>query len=101
MFLLDTNVISELRKARTGTANQGVLAWASGVDAGMLFISAISVLELEHGVMLVERRDARQGAVLRAWLEGQVMPEFASRTLPIDIDVARRCAALHVPDPRS
>lgn len=101
MFLLDTNVISELRKVRAGTADPNVLAWANSVDASMLFISAITVLELEQGVMLVERRDTKQGMALRAWLDGQVMPEFASRTLPIDIDVARRCAGLHVPDPRS
>lgn len=101
MFLLDTNVISELRKARAGTADPTVLAWANGVGANALFISAITVLELEQGVMLVERRDPKQGMALRAWLDGQVMPEFASRTLPIDVEVARRCAGLHVPDPRS
>lgn len=101
MFLLDTNVISELRKARSGAADPNVLAWANSVDANALFISAITVLELEQGVMLVERRDSWQGAILRAWLDGQVMPEFEARTLPIDADVARRCAALHVPDPRS
>jgi len=101
MFLLDTNVVSELRKARAGKADPGLVAWAGSVDAGTLFISAITVLELEQGIMLAERRDARQGAVLRCWLEGQVLPEFASRILPIDADVARRCAALHVPDPRS
>jgi predicted nucleic acid-binding protein len=99
MFLLDTNVISELRKART--ADPRVVAWANSVEASLLFISAITVLELEQGVLLVERRDARQGMALRAWLDGQVMPEFSSRTLPIDSDVARRCAGLHVPDPRS
>lgn len=76
MFLLDTNVISELRKARAGTADPKVLAWANNVDASLLFISAITVLELEQGVLLVERRDAKQGMALRAWLDGQVMPEF-------------------------
>lgn len=101
MFLLDTNVISELRKARAGNANPGVVAWANSVDASVLFISVITVLELEQGVMLVERRDSKQGAVLRVWLDSQVMPEFALRTLPIGADVARRCAGLHVPDPRS
>lgn len=99
MFLLDTNVISELRKARS--ADPKVVAWANCVDASALFISAITVLELEQGVMLVERREARQGAALRAWLDGQVMPEFSSRILSIDTAVARRCAGLHVPDPRS
>ncbi|MGL5445905.1 MAG: type II toxin-antitoxin system VapC family toxin [Rhabdaerophilum sp.] len=101
MFLLDTNVISELRKARAGTANLNVVAWANSVEASVLFISAITVLELEQGILLVERRDAKQGMALRAWLDGQVMPEFSSRTLPIDADVARRSAGLHGPDQRS
>lgn len=99
MFLLDTNVISELRKARA--ADPKVVAWANSVEASVLFISAITVFELEQGVLLVERRDAKQGMALRTWLDGQVMPEFSSRILSIDADVARRCASLHVPDPRS
>lgn len=101
MFLLDTNVVSELRKARTGRANAGVVAWADGVEAGRLFLSAISVLELEQGVLLVERRDGAQGALLRQWLDGQVMPAFEGRILPVDAAVARLCAGLHVPDPRA
>ncbi|MCZ8272682.1 MAG: type II toxin-antitoxin system VapC family toxin [Microcystis sp. LE19-4.1E] len=101
MFLLDTNVISELRKARAGAADPRVVAWANSVEASLLFISAITVLELEQGVLLVERRDAKQGMALRTWLDSQVMPEFSSRILSIDADVARRCASLHVPDPRS
>ena len=69
MFLLDTNVVSELRKARTGKANPHVVSWASRVPAGSLFISAITVLELETGVLLIERRDSAQGVLLRAWLD--------------------------------
>jgi predicted nucleic acid-binding protein len=101
MFLLDTNVVSELRKARTGKANPHVVSWASRVPAGSLFISAITVLELETGVLLIERRDSAQGVLLRAWLDEQVIPAFAERVLSIDVDVARRCAGLHVPDPRA
>jgi predicted nucleic acid-binding protein len=99
MFLLDTNVISELRKARM--AEPKVVAWANAADASALFISVITVLELEQGVLRIERRDARQGMALRSWLDGQVMPAFSARILPIDADIARRCAGLHVPDPRS
>lgn len=99
MFLLDTNVVSELRKVRTGKANARVAAWADGVDAADLFISVITLQELETGVLLVERRDARQGAVLRVWLDGQVLPAFAGRILPITQAVALRSAALHVPNP--
>ena len=96
MFLLDTNVVSELRRAER--AAPAVLAWARTTQASELFISSIRVLE--RGVMQLERRDPRQGAVLRAWLDTQVMPAFEGRVLAVDAAVARRCAALHVPDPR-
>ena len=101
MYLLDTNVVSELRKAKSGKADAGVIAWAAGIPASELFLSAISVLELEMGVLLVERRDAAQGTVLRSWLDRHVLPAFADRILPVDAAVARRCARLHVPDPRA
>ena len=101
MYLLDTNVVSELRKAKSGKADAGVIAWAAGLPASELFLSAISVLELEMGVLLVERRDAAQGVVLRSWLDKHVLPAFADRILPVDAAVARRCARLHVPDPRA
>ncbi len=100
MYLLDTNVISEFRKIKTGKANQDVARWASGVRASTLFLSAITFLELEHGTLLIERHDARQGSVLRAWLEHQVATAFADRTFPFTATIARVCARLHVPDPR-
>jgi len=101
MFLLDTNVVSELRKARSGQANKKVVAWAKQLPATSLFVSAITILELELGVQLAERRDPRQGAVLRQWLDGNVLVAFTGRVLPIDTEVAVACARLHVPDPRS
>ena len=101
MFVLDTNVVSELRKAKAGTADKNVVAWADSVVAGSLFLSVITLLELETGVLLVERRDAAQGAVLRTWLGSHVLPAFAGRVLAIDVAVAHRCASLHVPDRRS
>jgi len=100
MFVLDTDVVSELRKVRLGKANTNVTAWAESVDASDLFVSAITIMELELGVLSVERRDAAQGAMLRSWLEQHVLPEFSRRTLPIDTAVAQRCARLHVPDKR-
>jgi len=100
MFLLDTNVVSELRKVRLGRADANVAAWAQSVDAADLFVSAITIMELELGVLSMERKDAQQGALLRLWLEQQVLTEFAGRTLPIDTAVAQRCARLHVPDRR-
>jgi len=99
MYLLDTNVVSELRKAKK--ADRGVRAWAQALPAASLYLSAISILELEIGILLIERRDRKQGVALRAWMEGRVLPAFDGRILAIDATVAQRCAALHVPNPRS
>ena len=100
MFLLDTNVVSELRKVRLGKANRHVAKWANSVDAADLFLSAITIPELEMGVLLAERRDPSQGAIFRAWLNGHVLPAFNGRVLSVDIAVAQRSARLNVPDPR-
>lgn len=100
MFVLDTNVVSELRKIRLGRADPHVAAWAESVEAGSLYLSAITVLELEIGVLQLERKDPRQGAILRTWLETLVLPEFSGRIFAVDTSVAQRCARLHVPDPR-
>lgn len=99
MYLLDTNVVSELRKANK--ANQSVKNWATTIPAAALYLSVISILELEIGVLLIERRDRKQGEILRAWIDGHVVPTFADRVLAIDTAVARRCATLHVPNRRS
>jgi predicted nucleic acid-binding protein len=101
MFVLDTNVVSELRKVRLGKANPQVARWADTVEAVTLYISAITVIELELGVVRAERRDAKQGRALRIWLDNRVLTEFADRILPVDTAVARRCGHLHVPDPRA
>lgn len=100
MFLLDTNVVSELRKLRSGKADPNVATWSRSVQGNALFLSAIVIRELEIGVLQVERRDAVQGALLRAWLDDHVLPGFGDRILVVDATVARRSAALHVPDPR-
>ena len=99
-FVLDTNVVSELRKVRLGKANTNVVTWAQSVNATELFVSAITLMELELGVLSIERKDTAQGALLRLWFEQQVLPEFSERTLPVDRAVALRCARLHVPDKR-
>jgi predicted nucleic acid-binding protein len=99
MYLLDTNVISELRKASLGRADARVVVWADAVELEALHLSAVTIEELELGVLLAERRDSVHGANLRSWLETYVLPNFADRILPVDIAVARRSASLHVPDP--
>lgn len=99
MYILDTNVVSELRKAKK--AHQNVKKWAQLLPAASLYLSAISILELEIGILLIERRDRGQAAVLRAWMDRHVLPTFSGRILAIDTAVAQRCATLHVPDPTS
>lgn len=100
MYLLDTNVVSELRRARSGKADPHVTAWAEGVSASDLFLSVVTLEEIEIGVLRAERKDPRQGAILRAWLTDHVLPLFTDRILPVDTTIARRSASLHVPDPR-
>ena len=100
MFLLDTNVVSELRKVRLGKADSNVAAWADNTDAADLFLSVITIQELEIGVLLAERRDPAQGAIFRAWLNSHVFPAFSGRILAVDTAVALRSAQLHVPDQR-
>jgi toxin FitB len=99
MYLLDTNVISELRKGKK--AHPNVKKWAEPLPSASLYISVISVLELEIGILLLERRDKEQGAILRAWMDRHVLPTFSGRILSIDTAVAQRCATLHVPNPCS
>lgn len=101
MYLLDTNVISELRKANTGKADSNVVAWASGIPTSQLYISVITLLELEMGILAIERKDTAQGAMLRYWLVSNILPAFADRTLVFGTKVARCFAGLHVPDRRS
>jgi len=100
MYLLDTNVVSELRKIRLGKADSHVADWADSIDAADLYLSVITIQELEMGVLLAERRDPSQGAVFRAWLNGHVLPAFDGRILAVDLAVAQRSAQLHVPNPR-
>lgn len=100
MWLLDTNVVSELRKIRAGKADANVARWADGIDVAELFVSAITIQELEIGILMAERKDAPKGAILRAWMDQHVLPAFAERILPVDVAVALRSAPLHVPELR-
>ena len=100
-YLLDTNVVSEMRKIAEGKADPSIALWAGRQRRSSLFLSAVTILEIEIGSLRLARRDQRQGAMLRRWLEDKVLVAFAGRILPVDLAVARRCASLHVPDPRS
>lgn len=93
-------MVSELRRAKTGRADPGLVGWAASVPVGRQWLSVISVHELEHGVAAAERCDPTAGAVLRRWLEDDVLPAFAGRVLPVDLRAARVSARWHVPDPK-
>jgi toxin FitB len=99
MYLLDTNIVSELR--RPDKAAQSVVAWAATAPLASMFLSAITILEIELGALSIARRDQAQGRILRAWIDDQILPRFHGRILPIDAAVAQRCARLHIPDPRA
>jgi predicted nucleic acid-binding protein len=99
MFLLDTNVLSELR--RRDRTHPNVAAWADSVEASALFLSVMTVMEIEAGALLLAQRDQVQSAMLRSWIDSKVMPAFAGRILPVDVAVAQRCARIHVPTPRA
>ena len=99
MLLLDTNVVSEMRKIVAGRADPSVELWASNVDDTTAFVSVITLHELEHGVLLAERRNQAGAATLRQWLDNDVRDAFSNRVLGIDLAVAKLAASLHVPDP--
>jgi predicted nucleic acid-binding protein len=97
MYLLDTNVISEVRKAQKKRADPGVQRWSDRAKGSSLYLSTISILEAETGILLLRRKNPAQAEVLRQWLHDRVMPGFAGRILGVDAEVALRCALLHVP----
>lgn len=96
-FLLDTNVVSELRKP---AADEHVSAWGTSVATSDAYLSVVTIREIEAGILLLERRDEQQGALLRRWFEHGILLGYAERILPVDLEVARRAARLHVPVPR-
>jgi predicted nucleic acid-binding protein len=100
LYLLDTNVISEFRKTEAGRGSTEVARWAAQVEAGSLYLSVMTLLELEIGVLLIGRRDPEQARMLKDWIDGYVVTSFSGRILDMDRDIALRCAALHVPDKR-
>lgn len=101
MYLLDTNIISESRKLGTPKVDPRAARWLGQVDFETTFVSAMTIFELERGVRQIERRDTKQGAALRRWLDDQVMTTYENRTLPLSRSVALICAGLHIPDPKS
>jgi predicted nucleic acid-binding protein len=97
-YLLDTNVVSELRKPAR-SADPHVRSWAAAQQPPDTAISVITVMEIEIGIRRLARRDRVQAQRLRAWLEDVILGGFAGRILPVDLGVAHRAAPMHVPDP--
>ncbi len=98
MILVDTDVISALR--RLDRAGSAFAAWSRRTPVSGLYLSAVTILEIEVGVLQMERRDPAQGARLRVWLREKVLAPFEGRILPFDLPAARQCAGLHVPNKR-
>jgi len=94
-YLLDTNVVSALRVR--GREPQ-VQAWAASTPVADQFVTALTIAEIERGLITKERTDSAQGIVLRRWLEDHVLPAFAGRVLPFDLPAARILATYPVPD---
>ena len=99
MFVLDTNFISEMR--RPERVDPKVVAWAGATPVEQTFLSAITILEVELGTLLMERRDKVKATVYRNWVDLNVLPRYQGRILPVDTAIAQCCARLHVPNPRS
>lgn len=99
MHLLDTNVVSIFR--RIDKAPRQILDWAASVDAEDFYLSVVSILEIEQGILMKERTDRAQAGLYRDWLNNDILVRYEDRILPVDLPVARRCARLHVPDRRS
>ena len=100
MYLLDTAIVAELRKAKSGQTDPGLIGWASGVARHNLFISALSLLELQAGVAQAERRDKAAAEGLRTWLDSQVATAFDGRILAVDAAVVKRRGQVLINDAR-
>lgn len=100
IFVLDTNVVSELCKAGDGKADVNVVMWLNAQDTASFYVSIITIMELDLGITRMEKRDPRQGASLRSWMNEHVLPTFSARTIMIDHAVAKACANLHADNPR-
>ena len=95
-YLLDTNVISELRKR--DRASENVRTWLHAHRAPEFWISVLVVGELRRGVELVARRDGAAASALREWLDSTVR-DYCDRILPVTLAISERWATLSVPDP--
>lgn len=98
MYLLDTNVISEMRKVKNGKANAGMVAWLSEHNPCEFYINAVIKMELERGILSMQRKDPVQGGYLREWQQVFFAQFLHNPILPIGGKTAEICAKLHIPD---
>lgn len=98
MFLLDTNVISEMRKIDSGRADSHVSTWIDEQDASDLYVSVVTLAELDYGIRLKQRRDPNQSLFLRRWFNHSVLPFFEDRIVTIDFQIAMKYSEINVPN---
>jgi toxin FitB len=95
-YLLDTNVIAELRKGRRADAR--MTAWLEPIEPDQIYLSVLTIGEVRRGIDSVRRRDAAAARALERWLR-RLLAEHADRILPVDVAVAEEWGRLNVPDP--
>lgn len=100
MYLLDTPILIELRGARAPDADPRLVAWAAATPLERLFVSAVSLVEVEGAAARAGRDDKAAGAAWREWIEARLLPAFEGHVLPVDAAVARRRGTLALADTR-
>lgn len=100
MYLLDTNIISELKKLDSGKIHPQVQRWAYSINLMQTKISVVSITEIRTGILSLARKDQAQAASLDNWFTNRLLPTYRTRTLSVDTEVALICAQLHIPAKR-
>ena len=100
MYLLDTNIVSELRKLETGKIHPQVYRWIKSNGFTHTYISAVTLAEIQTGILSLARKDKAQAASLDNWFTNRLLPAYRTKTLPVDTKVALIYAQLNVPNKR-
>ena len=100
MYLLDTNIISELKKLDSGKIHPQVQRWAYSINLMQTKISVVSITEIRTGILSLARKEQAQAASLDNWFTNRLLPAYRTRTLSVDTEVALICAQLHIPAKR-
>ena len=100
MYLLDTNIISELKKLDSGKIHPQVQRWAYSINLMQTKISVVSIIEIRTGILSLARKGQAQAASFDNWFTNRLLPAYRTRTLSVDTEVALICAQLHIPAKR-